>query len=176
MKRLILGFSMLVLLGLGCNAPIVEPISEVGGQWYVDFDVAGEEFFAMDPYVGSGIEFGTLSEPSIYPGKNRAWIQNVDRPVLVENVIPRGDLEYYEGDDWVLVDVSVYQGPGATIRSDAEIVEVEDKEFGIVDRGDNPSLYYYKTGERLYEMYFYSPEGHNEGWEEVIGNIVENGI
>ncbi len=173
MKRLAVGIFTVVLLGLGCQSPVVEPVNEIGGEWFIDFNIEGETFVAMDPYVSSSVEFGELSEPSIRPGVNRVWIQNVNEPVLLDDVAPRGDLEYYEGDDWVLVDASIYQGPGARMPSDTEIVEVGDIEIGVRERGDNPSNYYWKTGDRLYEMYYYSAQGTDVNWEDVIERIVE---
>lgn len=144
----------LLLVGAGCatqDTDLESPISNLP-EWYITFDYPGD-WQAMQVYALQTVDFGEPIERSTARGHNRAWIQSIGEPVLPEGFTPRDNLAYTD-EDWILVDVTAYPKP-AKIPSTAELVERNRRTFGIT-RGGATDVYYFDSGERLYEMFVHT--------------------
>lgn len=182
MNKILILLSMMLVVGVGCSKAktdvVTEPDLDLEPELVLEHSVTGwfiggegKQWYAYEPYDGTGMTFGAGKERSTSRDKGQAFVQNVDQPILLPERPIKEGVEYYEGDDWVLLDVLVYPVQ-ARMPTDLELVDVEGKEVGV-RRGNKFDTWYWKTGDKLYEVFFYTAEGSGITPEQVFGELYE---
>ena len=174
MNKIIALCAVVVLLGAGCqtaSAPS-EPVVQ-SAPWFLTFE-NGDDWQAYGQYFQPGVDFGVPAEASHKRGKNRVWLQNVQEPISPQHIeMYKEDYTYYEGDDWMLVDITVYPKPGGKIPpAGVERVEFGDQVFWT-RVAEGRGLYYWESDKRVYEMTLSTAQGPDVGVEELFRTIVE---
>ena len=168
--------SMLLIVGVGCSKTNYDVVDEVAIEpersitgWFIGAE--DQQWYAYEPYDGIGKEFGIGKERSTARDKGQALVQNVDKPILLPERPIKDDVEYYEGDDWVLMDVLVYPEQ-ARMPDDLDMMDLNGNNVGL-RRGNAFDVWYWKTDDKLYEIFFYTADGSGITPEEVLGTLVQ---
>lgn len=172
MKRFFLLLGALCLFGAGCVNGFMT--TQAPPSWFVTFE-NGQTWYPYTLYWKSGVEFGTYAKPSYGFEERRIWLQNVPQPIRAEEVISsyKEGYAYYEGDDWIIADITVYPKPGAKLpKHGLETVQYGDNTFAMrVSGGRN--LYYWESDARVYEFFLMTGKGHDVGAEELLSVMQE---
>ena len=159
----------LMLLGAGCLNEESEADALAPSSWFLSME--GERsWYAVIPYWKSGVEFGEVPERSTAWEKSRVWVQNAPLPVRLPNYPYHEDWEYYQGDDWIVWDVSVFPENAGGLPSDTEPVQFGDRTLGIRQSGVN-TIYYWKGPTHLFEIIVY--KGPTANLDAAFGGLIE---
>ena len=174
MKKLMIMFGMLLVIGAGCAVKTPDGLKEVvdesefsATEWYLTGEK--DDWYAYEPYDGIRSDFGVGKERTTARQDAKAFFQNVDQPIELPNRQNRDDLDYYDGDDWVLLDVLVYPEQ-ARMPPDVELIEIDGRNVGV-RRGNAFDAWYWKTDDLLFEIFFYTAEGSGITPEEVFAEL-----
>lgn len=176
MKRIFIVLGMFLVAGAGCqkaNVEVVDVVVDDVNQSVTEWFIGAEDtqWYAYEAYDGLGMDFGIAKERSTDRDKAQAFVQNVDKPILLPERPIKDDVDYYQGNDWVLMDTLVYPSQ-ARMPSDLEMLDIEGREVGV-RRGNAFDAWYWKTDDKLYEIFFYTAEGSGITPEEVFATLIQ---
>lgn len=176
MKRILSLFGILVLLGAGCTASNDASEATATAEpstWFLT-TVTEAPIYAFEPYWQADVDFPNVPERSTERQRNRVWMQTVPEPIQLEDYPYKENLDYYEGEDWILLDVAAFPEQ-AKIPPEAEVRTIGQYEVGVVVNENGVfTLYFIDTETRLYQI---TPHGGEEvGMEDMevlIGQLAE---
>lgn len=158
----------LILSGAGCRP--AEPIKDAlePSSWFLTVQ-EDTPWYAVVPYWKAGVKFGEVPLRSTVYTESRVWLQNVNKPVRLEGYPYHEDWEYYQGDDWIVLDVSVFPDNAGGLPNDTEPIMFGDRTLGIRQSGVN-TIYYWKD-KHLFEIMVY--KGATANLDEAFAHLLE---
>lgn len=175
MKRILSLFGIIVLLGAGCSAgDSVNVVEEAEPSTWFLTTTEEAPIYAFEPYWQGGVDFPNVPERSTNRQENRVWMQTVGEAIQLEDYPYKEDIDYYEGSDWILLDVAAFPEQ-AKMPPEAEIRTIGQHDVGvIVNENGAFTLYFINTESALYQI---TPHGGedvtDDDMETLIGQLVE---
>lgn len=146
-----------VLTGAGCRSTQKPETVLQPSSWFLTVQQEGAPWYAVVPYWQAGVEFGDVPPRSTVYTESRVWLQNVNQPVRIPGYAYHEDWDYYQGDDWIVMDVNVFPEHAGGLPSDTEPVVFGDRTLGVRQSGSN-TIYYWKD-KHLFEILVYKGDG-----------------
>ena len=117
----------------------------------------------------AGGKFGEVPARSTDFSESRVWLQNVDKPVRMEGYPYHEDWDYYQGDDWIVMDVNVFSDNAGGLPNDTAPTVYGDRTLGVRQSGVN-TIYYWKD-RHLFEILVY--KGASSNINDAFARLVE---
>lgn len=173
MKRLISILFAFILLGAGCASSTTES-TVAQSTWFLT-RVDEQPLYAFRPYWQARVDFPSYPERSRIDGNDRVWLQNVAAPVRVEDYPYKTTIDYYEGDDWIVLDTIAFD-PKSTMPSSAELRQIGGKTIGVIPNGTGAfTMYFLKTDGGLFQIIPYHGSGvSDQEVEALMGQLEDN--
>ncbi|MEK7108433.1 MAG: hypothetical protein AAB898_02070 [Patescibacteria group bacterium] len=158
----------LILMGAGCRAPKEVEDALEPSTWFLTVE-GNTPWYAVVPYWKAGVKFGEVPARSTNFSESRVWLQNVDKPVRMEGYPYHEDWDYYQGDDWIVMDVNVFSDNAGGLPNDTAPTVYGDRTLGVRQSGVN-TIYYWKD-RHLFEILVY--KGASANINDAFARLVE---